>query len=74
MNGIKRVYTIRANNDKEAEIIMDSLHCQLAGNEDYIKSNIVLNDSFTRRDYEDANIIRVTIYDECSEIPELVLS
>ena len=47
---------------------MEKIHEQLVGNQDYINSNIVLNDSSTRCDGTN-NEVRVYIFDECKNRP-----
>ena len=49
---------------------MEKIHEQLVGNQDYINSNIVLNDSSTRCDGTN-NEVRVYIFDECKERPAI---
>ena len=48
----------------------EKIHEQLVGNQDYINSNIVLNDSSTRCDGTN-NEVRVYIFDECKERPAI---
>ena len=47
---------------------MEKIHEQLVGNKDYIDSNIILNDSSTRRDGT-KNEVRVYIFHECKNRP-----
>ena len=65
--GVKECITIKTEDGKEFET-MKKIHEQLVGNQDYIDSNIVLNDSSTRRDGTN-NEVRVYIFDECKERP-----
>lgn len=72
MDTVKRIYTFRTISESEALGIRDGLHYQLKGNDDYIRSNIVLNDNGMQRE-NGMFIVRVYIFDECSEIPLLTL-
>ena len=64
---VKECIIIKTENGKEFET-MEKIHEQLVGNQDYINSNIVLNDSSTRRDGT-KNEVRVYIFDECKNRP-----
>ena len=65
--GVKECITIKTEDGKEFET-MEKIHEQLVGNQDYIDSNIILNDSSTRRDGT-KNEVRVYIFDECKNRP-----
>ena len=64
---VKECIIIKTENKKEFET-MEKIHEQLVGNQDYINSNIVLNDSSTRCDGTN-NEVRVYIFDECEKRP-----
>lgn len=66
---VKECIIIKTEDGKEFET-MEKIHEQLVGNQDYINSNIVLNDSSTRCD-ETKNEVRVYIFDECKERPAI---
>lgn len=72
MDELKRLYTFKTKTGDEERELLDKLHCQLAGNNDYVKNNIVLNDSSARGDGT-LNEVRVYIFEECEVIPSLVL-
>ena len=64
---VKECIVIKTEDGKEFET-MEKIHEQLVGNQDYINSNIVLNDSSNRCDGT-KNEVRVYIFDECKERP-----
>ena len=66
---VKECIIIKTEEGKEFET-MEKIHEQLVGNQDYINSNIVLNDSSTRCDGTN-NEVRVYIFDECKERPAI---
>ena len=66
---VKECIIIKTENGKEFKT-MEKIHEQLVGNQDYINSNIVLNDSSTRCDGTN-NEVRVYIFDECEERPTI---
>ena len=68
---VKECIIIKTENGKEFET-MEKIHEQLVGNQDYIDSNIVLNDSSTRCD-RTKNEVRVYIFDECINRPAIVI-
>lgn len=61
---IKRQIAIKVEDDKERLAIANSIHEQLVGNPDYIDSRIILNVG------EEVNLY---IFDDCQEIPTIVL-
>lgn len=63
---LKKEYVFRTSNDKEKYDIGSRIHMQLAGNEDYISNNIILN-------IDEENTIRLSIFEGCKNIPEIVL-
>lgn len=65
----KRIYVIKTEDGAEYDVL-EKIHNQLAGNIDYANSNIVLNDSSTRRDGT-MNEVHVYIFNECNDIPEI---
>ena len=66
---VKECIIIKTEDGKEFET-MEKIHEKLVGNQDYINSNIVLNDSSTRCDGTN-NEVRVYIFDECKERPAI---
>lgn len=67
-----RTYIIKVDNEVASNQVLKDIHEQLKGNQDYIDSNIVLNDSETRQDgtkYE----VHVYITDDCKEEPKILL-
>ena len=64
MNGHKLYIKIEASTEEEKFKIGNKIHEQLVGNKDYIDSNIVLN-------IEQPLTVRLWIYDECEDIPEI---
>lgn len=72
MNNIKRLYKINTETSEECAKVMRNIHDQLVGNTDYIESNIILNDSDTRCD-DTVNEIRVYIFKECKNIPDIII-
>ena len=66
---VKECITIKTEDGKEFET-MKKIHEQLVGNQDYVNSNIILNDSSTRCDGT-KNEVRVYIFDECKERPAI---
>lgn len=57
--------TIEASDDKELERIATSIHEQLYGNEEYTNGNIEIN--------IDVDAVRLYIYEECKEIPDIII-
>lgn len=70
MEGLRRLIIIRTATDEEEFRVMDKIHDQLVGNEDYIECRIILNDSSTRRDGTE-NEVHVYIYDDSETDPEI---
>ena len=66
---VKECIIIKTEDGQEFKT-MEKIHEQLVGNQDYINSNIVLNDSSTRCDGTN-NEVRVYIFDECEERPTI---
>lgn len=66
---VQECIIIKTEEGKEFET-MEKIHEQLVGNQDYINSNIVLNDSSTRCDGTN-NEVRVYIFDGCKERPAI---
>lgn len=66
---VKECIIIKTEDGKEFET-MEKIHEQLVDNQDYIDSNIVLNDSSTRCDGTN-NEVRVYIFDECINRPAI---
>lgn len=64
---MKECIIIKTEEGREFET-MEKIHEQLVGNKDYIDSNIILNDSSTRRDGT-KNEVRVYIFHECKNRP-----
>ena len=66
---VKECIIIKTEEGREFKT-MEKIHEQLVGNQDYINSNIVLNDSSTRCDGTN-NEVRVYIFDECKDRPAI---
>ena len=49
-DSIKKKIIIKTQTHEQEMIMLSSLHEQLVGNQDYIDSNIILNDSSSRND------------------------
>ena len=64
---VKECIIIKTEDGKQLKK-KEKIHEQLVGNQNYINSNIVLNDSSTRCDGT-KNEVRVYIFDECKERP-----
>lgn len=69
---LKKEIRIKCISSEACEKTMRSIHEQLVGNEDYINSNIILNDSETRRD-ETVNEIHLLFFEECENVPSIVI-
>lgn len=63
---------IKTNNEKSMYKVLDKVHNQLKGNQDYIDCNIVLNDSSSRND-DTENEVHVYIMKEIRNRPEIIL-
>lgn len=63
---LKREIVITVKSEEEQMEIANSIHHQLVGNRDYKDSNIVLN-------IDKDNTVRLYIFEECEEIPDIVL-
>lgn len=61
----KRAIEIETQSKEECMRIGTLIHNQLVGNEDYINNNIILNCT------EDDNFVRIIIFDECKNVPEI---
>ena len=72
MDKIKRKYIVKTRSQKDCFEILDNLHCQLRGNDDYICCNIILNQDSEIVGDEVIYAVRVYIYEECKEIPHLI--
>lgn len=63
---LKKEIIITVKNEKEQMRIANSIHHQLVGNQDYIDSNIVLN-------IDENNTVRLYIFEECENEPDIIL-
>lgn len=63
---VKRHVCIKCVDDKDQMAVGNYLHEQLRGNQDYIDNNIILN-------IDAENEVNLYFFDECKEIPTLVI-
>ena len=61
---------IECENEEEKGDVLNVIHLQLKGNQDYIDSNIVLSDD---DDCLDQHIVTVYIMDEVKEMPKIII-
>lgn len=72
MSGIKKQIQIYTKDGVEAGKVLGNIHSQLVGNQDYIDSNIVLNDDLHIVDDTIVGmIITYTVYEESKTNPKL---
>ena len=69
---IRKLITIKTADDKTEAEVLNKIHTQLVGNEDYINNNIILNDSSTRQDGTE-NEVRVYIFKESKTEPQITI-
>lgn len=69
-NQIRKMICIKVKSREEEFEVADKLHRQLAGNDDYVNSRIVLNMSKDRDD-DTENEVHVYIFDDSKTTPEL---
>ena len=67
---VRRLIRINTNSKEEEFKIMNNIHKQLVGNEDYIENRIVLNDSSTRNDVTE-NEVHLYIFKDSISDPEI---
>lgn len=70
MDKIKRQYTIKCVDVKDADMVANRLHEQLRGNEDYINSNIVLSKAAI---CNGQGRVDIYVFDECKTDPTITL-
>ena len=61
----KRVITIRTSTEQEKLEVGTKIHNQLAGNDDYINTRILLNMD------NNENIVTLTIFEDSKTVPEI---
>lgn len=66
MDKTKYEITIKTDSNKEKYRLGDLIHNQLVGHTDYINNNIILN-------IDKDKTVRLWIYNDCSQIPEIKL-
>lgn len=66
MGNVKMHIKITVDNETEQMAISNAIHTQLAGNKDYIDSNIVLN-------IDTGNEVNIYVFDECKDVPTFVI-
>ena len=67
---IRRLIRINTNSKEEEFKVMENIHKQLMGNEDYVECRIVLNDSSTRNDGTE-NEVHIYIFKDSISDPEI---
>lgn len=70
MQEARRVIRISTNSKEEEFKVMENIHKQLVGNQDYIDNRIVLNDSSTRNDGTE-NEVHLYIFNDCITRPDI---
>lgn len=66
MGPTKRLIQITTRTNEEKTELGQKIHEQLKGNKDYINNNIVLN-------IDDDCLIMLAIFNECKEMPKIVI-
>lgn len=67
---IRKMIIVKTQSREEEYKVLSKIHEQLVGNQDYIDSRIVLNDSSTRRDGTE-NEIHLIIFNNSETDPEI---
>ena len=70
MQEARRVIRISTNSKEEESKVMENIHKQLVGNQDYIDNRIVLNDSSTRNDGTE-NEVHLYIFNDSISDPDI---
>lgn len=70
MDGLRKLIIIKTNSFEEEYEVAEKIHNQLAGNQDYVDCDIVLNMSADRCDGTE-NEVYLYIFDDAKTNPEI---
>ena len=70
--GLRKFIIVKTNSHEEEYEVAEKIRNQLAGNQDYVDCDIVLNMSSDRRD-ETENEVHLYIFDDAKSNPEITI-